>query len=125
MLISIVGSSAQQGTHEVVSIKKVSNNDGSEFVEKCDSWDLSKKDVVEIIKLSKKIDETEKHHFYYELPCNFEGEIEIEGATYSYEINAGSTFYLETPNGRDLYGCSSEECDQYFLLSGGNEEDVE
>lgn len=59
-------------------------------------------------------------YLYNVLPCEFKGALKIGDKKYAYTVNAGSSIKLRTRDTTYYYGCSSKECEKYFLSTGGD-----
>jgi len=110
------------------SIKILSVNDMSlkesndeELIKECNNWGLSKEQVLEIIRLSKRIDGHTWSYLYDVMPCRISGELIWHSIRYKYRINAGSFIYMKPEDGEGfLMGCSSDSCKSFFLRQGGD-----
>ena len=74
------------------------------------------------MELSEPITEAEAMQIYYHLPCQYESVIVSNGDTLLVEVNAASYIWLHNEDTSFYYGCSSDECQKYFLMQGGNVE---
>lgn len=92
--------------------------------EACLNWQLSKKDVKNILKHSHTITSIERHAIYYYLPCTIAGTLKKNNKFYSYQINAAANLILTSNTDIEYYGCSKAECEKYFLMMPDNYENV-
>lgn len=84
----------KQGANmKVVSIENIldKNVAGHEI---CDSFILTKEDVVKYFSIAEQVDEYEFHHEAIILPCKYQGLIEIDDELLQWEIMAGGAGYL-------------------------------
>lgn len=90
--------------------------DDPSLLEACKNWKLSKHDVSEIISLVHEISPFEQNEYYYNIPCEINGQIAKDGASFHYNINAGATLSLLSEDTKyTYYGCSDAQCSRYFL----------
>lgn len=87
---------------------------------KCMEWRLSNESIVAILKHGKPISMRDFHYFYYVLPCEVKGLVQIDSSQYSYRINAGSFFTISNRDTTLYFGCNSPEFKDKFLMEGDN-----
>ena len=115
--------SCTQNTKTVLVLtvnKTIVEDSTNEYMNECDTWNLSKNDIKEIINISHYISNEEKHYLYYVMPCEISGEIIVNNISFNFIINAGSTMYLYNADTAYYLGCSSEDCSRFFVLPGGD-----
>lgn len=86
------------------------NSSSQEDFSQIKHWKLSSKDVLEIINHSEKINPTDLHYVYSNLPCEIEATIKSNGETNKITINAGGYYYLNN----DVYACKTSKCYSFF-----------
>jgi len=96
------------------------HNKVDEFDSLCQTWTLSQNDILEIIKYSKPISMHDFMYLYNVLPCEVKGKLKVGDKEYNYVINAGSFMKLSSNDKTYYYGCTAEECEKYFLSTGGD-----
>lgn len=89
------------------------------FYDKCIDWSLSKKQIKEVLGLSKVITGHEFHYLYYVLPCHLEGELTMNGVEYEFNLNSGSFIHLQSSDTSFYMGCADKKCEPFFLEKGG------
>lgn len=95
-------------------------------IQEGDNWNLNKRDVEEILKLSSEIDENEWHFSYPITPCNIEIKNYLyKGEKYDLQINGGSYVSLFDGKKTMILGCDSPQCSKFFLLPKENMEESE
>jgi hypothetical protein len=106
-------------TIKILSVNKKIRKDTAEnqYYNQCESWNLTEKKIVEIIKLSKPISSHEFQYQYYVLPCEFNGQLKIDNAMFRYKVNAGSYVVLISSDTTIYLGCASKKCKKYFLTT--------
>lgn len=110
-------------TINVLSADKKTHADSedNEYLRKCETWELRESDIKRIVRFLKPIDQHDFSYLYYVLPCEFNGEIEVDNQTYSYVINAGAFMKLTNTDTTFIYGCDSRKCNKFFLVEGGTQ----
>jgi hypothetical protein len=91
------------------------------YKQKCGGWKLTDKDIAHIIQSSTAIDGPEFHHFYAVLPCNYSGDLMIDGMTGSFQINGGSFSILFFDDTTVYLGYKNPDYPKYFLVPPGTE----
>ncbi len=91
-----------------------------EMYRKCQSWELSLNDAYKIFSIVKPVSSEEKGGLYNWLPCYFQTKVLYKECFYTMEINAASFIVLYNKKSTLYFGCSSVECQNFFVLSGGN-----
>lgn len=91
---------------------------GEALTEKEENWSLNKKEIDNILKISKEISENEWHFSYSITPCNIKiKNYHYNGKNYDLSINGGSYVSLFDGKKTILLGCSSQDCNKYFFKS--------
>lgn len=106
---------------KILSIKKVfDKNRYPELNDDCAKWIITKEDIVNVVSISEKMTGTDMEYLYNTLPCEYEGELIIDGKEYYYSINAGSYIILVDDKDNSTYlGCSNKKCEKFFIMEGG------
>lgn len=91
---------------------------GEVLTKKEENWALNKKEIDSILKISKEISENEWHFSYSITPCNIKiKNYHYNGKNYDLSINGGSYISLFDGKKNILLGCSTQDCNKYFLKS--------
>ena len=89
----------------------------------CSDWNLTKLEVIQVLRLSTVIDTpSDLHYLYYVMPCEITGDMLIGKNEYSYSINGGSYLSISNSDTTFYLGCISEECKNLFITQGGDPE---
>ena len=56
----------------------------------CNDWNLSVKDLEDVLMNSEVIEEVDVHNQFYTLQCYYKGRLTYMGNEYAYEVTAGS-----------------------------------
>lgn len=116
-----ISSSKQLEILNVSNILCGKNSSSQEDISQIKHWKLSKKDVLEIINHSEKINPTDLHYAYSNLPCEIEATIKSNGKMNKITINAGGYYYLDN----DIYGCKTSKCYEFFPKIASQGDDAE
>ncbi len=81
----------------------------------CKKWNLSDKDIIKLMKISKKIDAQEWHYAYDVFPCGLIGEFKYRDRNFKFDINSGGWFDIITNDTIQRYGCKSIKCKDFML----------
>ena len=95
-----------------------------DYSSRCLRWNLSKENIIKIIKNRRKIDKFEFSYFYEVLPCTYQGYVLIGNKKYHFEINSGSFIILERMGKYVYYGCSNKYTRKYFMLPPATKKDM-
>ncbi|SHN46173.1 N-acetylmuramoyl-L-alanine amidase [Chitinophaga sp. CF418] len=108
----------------IKSMEKVTgiNGKGEPIISKCKDWTLDSASIVKMIRNSYPINSHDFMYLYNVLECELTGKIAINNVPYKIVINAGSYFKLFGNDTTYIFGCSSENCKQFFLKQGGDPE---
>lgn len=98
------------------------NGKGEPIMSKCKDWTLDSASIVRMIRNSYPINSHDFMYLYDVLECELTGKIEINDVPYKLVINAGSYFKLFGNDTTYIFGCSGENCNQFFLKQGGDPE---
>ena len=109
---------------KILIFKDTTSKNVEDIYHKCQKWKLSVEDAYKIFSISNQISSEEKAGLYNWLPCYFKSKILYRGCTYTMEINAASFIVLYNKKSTLYFGCSSSNCENYFVLSGGNASSV-
>lgn len=104
----------------IKEVKELDTSDSSSL--KCQSWDLSKRDVENIFKIMSPISSEVRNLAYSYLPCRVLGEVQIDGRIYKYWLNAGSTLTLSDSSSSYYYACSQGDCSRFFITGEDSKE---
>lgn len=79
------------------------------FAQACRSWKLTEAQMLNFLARADAISPEELHSSYAVVPCQYSGEISIEGKVYQFSLNAGSFAVIRgTPPDRvALFGCKN------------------
>lgn len=104
--------------------KLIQKENNQALIDACDTWCLSKEEVLTFFLNSKRVSSYEKNNFYYFLPCEITGTIERNDTIFDFFINAGATAKLVYEDKVYLYGCVNTTCNKLILMPPdiGNEE---
>jgi hypothetical protein len=88
------------------------------FARACESWNLTNAQVLSFFAHATAIVPEELHSTYAVVPCQYSGELTINGEHYTFSINAGAFGVIRgTPPDRvALFGCKAE-CKELFRVS--------
>lgn len=89
------------------------------YKERCNSWSLTKSDILNILYSSNEIDGQEFQYYYDILPCYYSGKINVNGKLASYIINAGSSTIIIYRDSSIYLGYKKDDYKKYFLLKPG------
>jgi hypothetical protein len=84
---------------------------------KCESWTLTTKQVIEIIKNSQTIDGTQWDLAFGFLACSVYGTIVQDSIEYPFTVNAGSHALVNNGDTTIIYGDYAKKDKRYFLSS--------
>ncbi|HMP30118.1 MAG TPA: hypothetical protein PKD85_10985 [Saprospiraceae bacterium] len=110
-------------TIKVLSYNRSMTGDtvNNEFFNPCKKWSLSENDVATIFQMLEPISRHEFNYQFYVLPCEINGTIELDGQKVPFLINAGSYMKLFGVDTTLIFGCSTNNCNKFFLT--GKEKD--
>jgi hypothetical protein len=108
---------------QVLSFRKEYDTDLSSYdpstsaisLKNYNKWQLSKNDIVRILKSGRSISTTDLDYNYLNLPFVYKGIFSIDGKTRAYEINASSFFSINYRDTSVYFGCNSKTEYKYFL----------
>ena len=88
------------------------------FARACRGWNLTEAQTLSFLKRATAISPEELHSTYAVVPCQFSGEISIDGEVYKLSVNAGSFAVIRAskPERVALFGCK-QVCRDVFRLS--------
>lgn len=88
------------------------------FARACRSWNLTEAQTISFLKRATAISPEELHSTYAVVPCQFSGEISIDGQVYKLSVNAGSFAVIRAskPERVALFGCK-QVCRDVFRIS--------
>ena len=88
------------------------------FARACRGWNLTEAQTLSFLARASAISPEELHSSYAVVPCQFSGEISINGEVYRLSINAGSFAVIRgaKPERVALFGCK-QACRDVFRLS--------
>lgn len=88
------------------------------FARACESWKLTKAQVVDFFERASAIIPSELSTSFAVVPCQYLGEISINGEAYTFSINAGSFGFIRgTPPDRvAIFGCRAA-CKELFRIT--------
>lgn len=89
----------------------------------CRGWNIFPGDLPTIIRDCKVTDRHEWHHLFDVLPCLINGQLEQNGHTYKFEINAGSWMTIYNEDSLLLLGNFEKQNEKYFISNAWNEDD--
>jgi hypothetical protein len=104
---------------KILTVEKttlIQNENNPSLVDACNSWCLSKEEVLMLFTHSKQINLYEKNNYYYSLPCEISGTLLLNDSLFSYSINAGGTATLIHNDCVYYYGCSDSTCGKLVLM---------
>jgi hypothetical protein len=88
------------------------------FARACRGWNLTEAQTLSFLKRATAITPEELHSTYAVVPCQFSGEISINGEVYRLSVNAGSFAVIRAsqPERVALFGCK-QACRDVFRIS--------
>ncbi len=88
------------------------------FAQACRSWKLTEAQTLSFLARATAISPEELHSSYAVVPCQYSGEISINGKVYQFSLNAGSFAVIRgaTPERVALFGCK-DVCKDLFRMS--------
>lgn len=88
------------------------------FAQACRSWKLTEAQMLSFLSRASAISPEELHSSYAVVPCQYSGEISIDGKVYQFSLNAGSFAVIRgsTPERVALFGCK-DACKNLFRAS--------
>lgn len=88
------------------------------FARACRGWNLTEAQTLSFLKRATAISPEELHSTYAVVPCQFSGEISIDGEVYRLSVNAGSFAVIRAskPERVALFGCK-QACRDVFRIS--------
>jgi hypothetical protein len=114
-------SALEKGAVKVVSLERRLGPpkvpDGA-FARACESWNLTGDQVLDFFAHASAILPEELHSSYAVVPCQYSGEISINGTRYDFSINAGSFGVIrgKPPDRVALFGCKAA-CRELFRIA--------
>lgn len=95
--------------------KKENMEPGKEEYHFCEKWNLDSSTIVAIVRGFTPINGTTWHYGYDNFDCELVGYVKISGKPYKMYLNAGSYFFLTTPNEQYIFGDEKNAFNKYFL----------
>ena len=88
------------------------------FAQACRSWKLTEAQTLSFLSRASAISPEELHSTYAVVPCQYSGEISIDGKVYQFSLNAGSFAVIRGATGERvaLFGCR-DVCKDLFRTS--------
>lgn len=90
--------------------------DGPRLEAECKRWSLTREQAGTFFRLSQPITGEQKHHEFYHLPCSIKGQLQSDGHTWDFEINAAATATWISSNEIRTLGCSDPACEPLVLM---------
>lgn len=81
----------------------------------CKKWHLDSNTIVAIIRGFAPISGNTWHYGYDNFDCEWVGRVKISGKVYKMYLNAGSYFFLTTPDEQYIFGDEKNAFNKYFL----------
>ncbi len=94
---------------DVTSIERKIDTESPDY-KICSSFTLTKKSVVDYFSIAKEVSGDEFHHESIILPCKYQGEMNIDGIQFRWEIFAGGSGYLYNKSTEKRYLCKKTCC---------------
>lgn len=85
----------------------------------CKAWTLDRAGVAAFFTASREYPDGAGDAFY-SLPCTIEGELQAEGKTWHYQINAAATATWTSGDQTRTFGCTAQACSKLVLLMPDN-----
>ncbi|PHM68601.1 hypothetical protein [Xenorhabdus sp. KJ12.1] len=123
LVISIPYSHANQNQIEVINnpVLKISENysrtspSDNLLIEECKKWNLNKKVIDKIFKISEQYEHSPYREFY-QTPCDIVGRAKLNNEIWDFHINGGGITTFTNDNKIIYLGCNTKECEPFFII---------
>lgn len=81
----------------------------------CRDWRLSRDQVAEFFRLSRRYEQS-PYAGFYQLPCSISGKLRSEGVTWDFTIGGGAAATWSHDGQTRYFGCNVDACEPLVLL---------